>query len=257
MKLKAVAAALALAGMAMATSANATFIVDNFDLDPPALTTATDTTPDGNGVVVPTQNGTGSTIMNLANGGGLWDRNYYANLTTGASGIATEQAVACFGCDTGHVNSSSNATGHGGFYYNGGNTVDLSGYSSFELDYDADIAGGDVYAAFYSGAGGVGGLIQALHLGSDLLGGNVVQHLSGALLGDFSDVGWVSLFVNGTSGDGSGLDQQGFGFLMGAAAPGLDANIDNIGFNSVPEPGMIALLGLGLAGLGASRRRKQ
>jgi hypothetical protein len=45
---------------------------------------------------------------------------------------------------------------------------------------------------------------------------------------------------------------------IGASPSGEQFAVDNVRLaNGVPEPGALALLGLGLAGLAASRRRKQ
>lgn len=234
----------AAAGLLLAGQAQADFIIDDFNLDA-AMTPATDATVDASGTTQLAQNGTGSIFMNQLNGGGVWDRNYYAFLSSGDEA----ETVACGNCDQGHFTLASNSLGHGGFYYNGGSTVDLSGYDTLHWDYDADVDGGDVYAAFYSGANGSGGLIEALHLGSDLTGG-VVHNLSASLSGDYSSVGFAAVYISANSG----LDTQGFGFDLGASAARLDANIDN-GRMSVPEPGTLALLGLGLAGFSWQRRR--
>ncbi len=68
------------------------------------------------------------------------------------------------------------------------------------------------------------------------------------------DFNIVSPYGNVASGQFSWLDQNGAGALQDGTA---DVGIPSPTGTSAPEPGTFALLGLGLAGLAASRRRKQ
>lgn len=94
------------------------------------------------------------------------------------------------------------------------------------------------------------------------------QSLTASALGTDGAISLASLTANGTSG--GALGTHTFNFVANGtsttlrfadiatnSSTWLDGVLDNVAVQAVPEPGSLALLGLGLAGIAAGRRRRK
>jgi len=232
MKFNKLASSIALASGLLFGQAQAALIIDDWNVN--------------QGILAQDTSGISSTVGRLggANGGTFWGSrgNAYAMLVGGDR----VETIDCANCQQGHGTNAANTTGHGFWEWNGIAT-DMSGDVS--LFYEADLSGGDVIATF------VGDVTQEVWW-SDLASG--VQTLTGlvsvdnvtAIYLDWFSVGGV--YDPSTSSNYTGVvSSRDFG----VDALSLDLNVDNFQIQ-VPEPATLALLGLGLAGLGFRHSRK-
>lgn len=230
----AVAGGLLLAGQAQALL-----------LDDMRFTTSSEASDPGTS---PASRGTG--------GSGAWVSardELYAN-NAGADTLRTQD---CSTCQVGHTDNSPSSQGQQYWSWDGGTPVDVQGVS---FNYETDIAGADFFLTLFNGGKTAGDIVAQMQW-SDL----AATGLTGAPP-PLVNAQTLSLTYSGTItgaridvisvGSNSYTDPTGIlGTVdVGNAAIGLDVNIDNLQA-SVPLPGTLAMLGLGLVGLGWQRRR--
>lgn len=252
----AVAAALGVAG-----SAQAVMIDDMAYTGAPVNGQAVDTTADGNGVY---NNPTIGAASRGTGGSGAWVDGsgnrigqLFANLISGDQ-TTTED---CPNCRVSHSTDKSTSTSHNFLLWQAqsGHEINLGAGESVAFDVETDVGGGDFFITLLNNGGTV-----AQHQWQDvvatglslnppsLLHAITLSFMAGAVTFDELRLDIISA-GGSTYTDPTGLIAAGTDF--GNVAVGLDTNIQNLR-SSVPEPTTLAMLGLGLAGLGWQRRRK-
>lgn len=225
MRLRYAAAALCLGTLMYAVPSSAgQFVIDDFNTS--TLYSALDNTP-GNGPV--STNATpitaGNVVWGAAGGGAGATRVIEADL-----GVGDDVAARiCNNCQEGEHVSGNNSIGNTSFIYTG-NAIDISGFHSLMLRYDADLAGGIVQFTFDDAFANMASISTAA------LAAGVTNIMLALPVGvDYSQLTSARIDIFGV--------QE------------LDVGIDD--FKVVPEPGMLGLFGLGLLGIAVAARRRR
>jgi hypothetical protein len=195
---------------------------------------------------------TGPTLRETSGGTSLTRGYLYTtitSITTNAIRLGDSSAT-----HFGIFNNDIDVNGWGYWSWTGGGN--LSAYTGIAFDYVADQTGADLILAFFEGTT----LIASIHQ-SDLVGtgGSVVPaSIPGVNLSAATAINEIRLYVYSVGGS---LTDPTLGTAeLNSSTLGLDFSIRNLRLTAtngnIPEPATLALFALGLAGIGAVRRKK-
>jgi hypothetical protein len=242
MKTYARAASLALtAGLAFAGSAQAGFIIDDWQIDAGSGNFVNAT------LVV---NPAGPTARTATGGQSLPRADILTTITTGgeAAGISLGD---CDTCQFGTFSNNVGTAGWGYWSWTGGG--DLSAFTDVQFDYFSDLPDADVILGFFEA-----GILKASAQESDMAatGGLPVAFSLAINMSAATNIDEVRLYAF-SEGGALNIPDLGIVNVGSAQSIGLDFGVRAVELTKIPEPATLALFGIGLAGLGFSRRKQQ
>jgi hypothetical protein len=244
MKTYARAASLALtAGLAFAGSAQAGFIIDDWQID--ALS--------GNFVnATGVGNSDGPTARTATGGMSLTRTDIFTTITSGGS-AAQNTLGDCDTCKFGTFSNDVGTAGWGYWSWTGGG--DLSAFTDVQFDYFSDLVNADVIIGFFEA-----GALKASAQESDLAAvggpGSAVAFSLAIDMSAATNIDEVRLYAF-SEGGALNIPDLGNVNVGSAQSIGLDFGVRAVELTKIPEPATLALFGIGLAGLGFSRRKQQ